>query len=67
MKIQDINVLGKKMSNVVREHTACANKNSEGEIVKILYFLIDNIIVEFGGEFFNKQLAFQLAHIVRPY
>ena len=38
-------------------NTACANKYSEGDIVKMLDFLIDNIFVEFGGRVFKQTVG----------
>ena len=55
------------MPYFVRERTIFANKYIEGDIVKMLKFLIDNIFVEFVSEFFNRQFAFQWAPIVRQY
>ena len=52
------------MSYFVREHTACANKYNEGDILKMLDFLTDIIFVHLVGEFFNKPLALQWAQIV---
>jgi len=59
-------VLGKKMSYFVREHTACANKYSEGDIVKMLDFLIDNIFVEFGGRVFQQTVGIPMGTNCAP-
>ena len=50
-------VLSKKMSYFVREHIDCANKYSEGDIVTMLDYLIDNILVEFGGRVFEQTVG----------
>ena len=48
------------MSHFVRQHIACANEYSEGDIVNILGFLIDNIFVEFGGRDFQQTVGIQM-------
>ena len=45
------------MSNSIREHTACANEYSKGNILKILDILIDNIFVEFGGRVLQQPVS----------
>ena len=47
----------KKMSYVVREHTACSNKYIKGNILKMPDFLIDSIFVEFGGQVFQQTVG----------
>ena len=49
------------MSYFVREHTACFNKYSESDILKMLDFLINNIFVEFGGRVFQQTVCIVFA------
>ena len=46
-----------KDSYFVREHTSFAYKYSEGDIVKMLEFLPDNIFVEFGWQVFQQTIG----------
>ena len=55
----------KKMAYFVREHTACAYKYSEGDIVKMLDFLID-IFVEFGGRVFQQSVGIPIVTNCAP-
>ena len=53
----------------VREHTACANKYIEGNILRMLDILINNIFVEFGGRVFQQNLEIPMnwIQLVRRY
>ena len=52
-------VLGKKMSYLVREY-------SEGYILKMLDFLIDNSFVEFDGQVFQQIVGIQMYRNCAP-
>jgi len=54
------------MSYFVRERTACANKHSEGDIVKMLDFLIDNIYVKFGSRVFQQTVGIPMGTNCAP-
>ena len=53
-------VLGREGPNFVKEHSDSKRKYTEEDIIKMLEFLIDNIIVMFAGKVFQKIIGIPL-------
>lgn len=53
----------------VQSHTECRENTQRKNIVNIVYFLINNIFVKFGGDIFQKDYIsiYQCEQTVHPY
>ena len=50
-------VLGHEETYFVKEHSDSKNKYSEDDIIKMLEFLVDNIVVVFAGKVFQQTVG----------
>ena len=69
MEIVDaIFVLGCEESYFVKEHSDSKNKYTEEDILNMTEFLVDNIVVIFGGNVFKQIVGFPMgtnfAHLI---
>ena len=63
-------VIGYKDTYFIRDHSDAPQKYSDADVIKMLEYLIDNILVEFGSSavgYFNKQSAYRWVLIVHRY
>ena len=54
------------LSPIVKDHTDCNTKYTEGDVIKMLEFLIDNIFVEFGGQVFQQTVGIPMGTNCAP-
>ena len=59
-------VLGHEETYFVKEHSDSKNKYSIDEIIKILEFLVDNILVVFAGKFFQQTVGIPMGTNCAP-
>ena len=59
-------VVGYKKSYFVRKETTSGRKYTEEDIIKMLYFLIDNIFVQFGGRVFQQTVGIPMGTNCAP-
>ena len=50
-------VIGRDWSYFVKSHSKSNNKHKQDEIIQILGFLIDNLVVLFGGRVFQQPIG----------
>ena len=59
-------VLGREWPYFVKEHSDSKNKYTEDDIVNMLEFLVDNIIVVFGGKVFQQIVGIPMGTNCAP-
>ena len=59
-------VIGYKDTYFIRDHSDASQKYSDADVIKMLEYLIDNVLVEFGGRIFQQTIGIPMGTNCAP-